>query len=214
MKNFITTINHTADAFENALHKHSTNLKLIPTEDFGWINTRYRSDQFRLAHIERFNQPNFSVLHMVVFPHLTDAAPIFGFDIIASETKATGLFFDLSPTVDNWGKFCDTDVSQSRDRPEWGDIFSDHWVACKPTLEEFERVAESAAGTLALYLTRLGEPTEHDVAQITQAQNRYSLGQRKNEHTSRVLMKILGPDRGRYFLESVLFPTTDSSEIT
>ena len=28
----------------------------LQTEDFGWINYRYRSPKFRLAHIEIFNQ--------------------------------------------------------------------------------------------------------------------------------------------------------------
>ena len=99
MTNFVDLVNHTADQFEKIICEYSQNLQEIATPDFGWSNKRWFSQQFRLAHVERFQQPRFSVLHTVIFPHVTDPSAIFGFDIIASDTKATGLFFDLSPTL-------------------------------------------------------------------------------------------------------------------
>ncbi len=207
MTNFIKLITQTADRFETLIQRYCTNLTEIPTEDFGWINHRWYSQQFRMAHVERFEQPKFSVLHTVIFPHLTDPSPIFGFDIIASDSKATGLFFDFSPTVEDYGVISSQTWSEPRERPEWGTIFSEHWIACRPTYAEAEVISELACTLLAKHLLSLGTKTTTDVPGVITKQNQYSLNQRKNEHTTRVLMKILGETRGQYFVENILFPT-------
>ena len=207
MTNFVDLINRTADKFEQIIHNNTNLLTEIPTEDFGWINHRWSSQQFRMAHVERFEQPKFSVLHTVIFPYTNDPSPIFGFDIIASDTKATGLFFDFSPTVEEWGPISNVAWTEPRERPEWGSIFSEHWIACRPTYQEAEIICELACTRLAHYLGQLGQTTSSNVHQIVQAQNRYSLQQRQNEHTTRVIKKILGQERGSYFVEQILFPT-------
>jgi len=207
MTNFINLITQTADKFEQLIQTHCTNLTTIPTEDFGLINHRWYSKQFRLAHVERFEQPKFSVLHTVIFPHLTDPSPIFGFDIIASDTKATGLFFDFSPTVEDYGVISSNVWSEPRERPEWGTIFSEHWIACRPSFEEADTISNLACELLRKYLSELGTKTTEHVPQVIEKQNQYSLNQRQNTHTTRVLMKILGPERGQYFVENILFPT-------
>ena len=205
--NFIDVIKNTADCLENILVSQSDVLETLPTEDFGWSNMRYASKQFRLAHIERFVQPQFAVLHMVVWPYVNDPCPIFGFDIIASETKATGLFFDLSPTVETWGPLCDRQFEHVRDRPEWGSIFSPHWIACRPSLEEAQYVSVCAQDWLTKLMATLSTRSHVDVHGIVQAQNAYSINQRRNEHTTRVILKLLGPQRGQHFIENILFPT-------
>jgi len=207
MTNFVDLINRTADKFEQIIHRNTNLLTEIPTEDFGWTNHRWSSQQFRMAHVERFEQPKFSVLHTVIFPYINDPSPIFGFDIIASDTKATGLFFDFSPTVEEWGPISNVVWSEPRERPEWGSIFSEHWIACRPTYQEAEIICELACTRLTHYLGQLGQKTSANVHQIVQAQNRYSLQQRQNEHTTRVIKKILGQERGSYFVEQILFPT-------
>ena len=82
MTNFVELISQTANKFERIIQDNCVNLQLIPTEDFGWQNTRWFSSEFRMAHVERFTQPKFSVLHMVIFPHITDPSPIFGLSLI------------------------------------------------------------------------------------------------------------------------------------
>lgn len=206
MTNFISLINQTADRFDEIIHAHSTNLQEITTADFGWDNMRWFSAQFRLAHVERFRQPKFSVLHTVIFPHVTDPSPIFGFDIIASDTKVTGVFFDRSPTITCWGPISDQSFGSERTRPEWGDIFSEHWIACKPDYAECEQICNLACETLANYLQRLNQNSSVRVHDIIQAQNRYSLQQRKNTHTTNVIRKLLGDEQGAYFIEEILFP--------
>jgi hypothetical protein len=206
MTSFVELISQTADKFEHIIQTHCDNLKLIPTEDFGWQNTRWSSSQFRMAHVERFTQPKFSVLHMVIFPHVMDPSPIFGFDIIASDTKATGVFFDRSPTLECWGPITNKTFTQERVRPEWGTIFSDHWIACKPTYTEAEEICALACDTLADYLVRLIQTHSAHLHDIIQAQNNYSLKQRENIHTTTVIRKLLGEERGTHFINEILFP--------
>lgn len=206
MINFVELVQHTANEFEKIIQDHSGLLQLIPTEDYGWQNTRWFSKQFRLAHMERFDQPKFSVLHMVIFPHVTDPAPIFGFDVIATDTKITGIFFDRSPTVECWGPLSDQTWESVRERPEWGHIFSEHWIACKPTESEAVQICELAIQLLKDYLCRLNQSSSNKIGQIIQAQNKYSLSQRQNEHTTRVIRKILGAERGEQFINEILFP--------
>lgn len=204
--NLIDLINRTADTFESILESKSKDLQEIPTEDFGWQNRRWMSSQYRLAHVERFNQPKFSVLHTVIFPHVMDPSPIFGFDIIASDTKATGVFFDLSPTLECWGPITEIKFGTERIRPEWGDIFSEHWIACRPTVPECEQICDLACVTLVKYLKKLNKKSSPKLHDIIHAQNRYSLQQRKNTHTTTVINKLLGEQRGTHFINEILFP--------
>lgn len=207
MTNFIQLIDSTADAFEKIITEYSTNLQEIPTEDFGWINQRWMSKQFRMAHVERFRQPKFSVLHTVIFPHVMDPSPIFGFDIIASDTKATGVFFDFSPTILPSQKISDRVWSESRERPTWGTIFSENWIACRPSFEEAQDICALACDQLTTHLQSLGAQYSHRLHDIVHAQNEYSRNQRKNEHTTRVILKLLGAERGEHFVNEILFPT-------
>ena len=204
---FVDLINQTADRFEQIIQDHAHNLQVIPTEDFGWENTRWFSSEFRLAHVERFRQPKFSVLHTVIFPHVMDPSPIFGFDIIASDTKVTGVFLDRSPTISDWGPLTNLKFLTQRVKPEWGTIFSDHWIACRPDHAECVAICDLACDLLSDYLMRLSEihttPRVHDVIQ---AQNNYSLQQRKNTHTTQVIKRLLGDSRGEHFIQDILFP--------
>lgn len=206
MTNFVELVQHTANQFERIIQDTCDNLQEIPTEDYGWRNTRWFSRQFRLAHMERFDQPKFSVLHMVIFPHVTDPSPIFGFDVIATDHKITGIFFDRSPTVECWGEISPQVWQSPRERPDWGHIFSPHWIACRPTESEAVMICELAVQVLTDYLHRLNQTHSHKMSQIIQAQNSYSINQRQNEHTTRVIKKILGVERGEQFINEILFP--------
>ena len=181
------------------------NAEPVPTKDYGWANHRWTSPRFRMAHVEIFNQDRFMVVHCCVFPHVSDPSPIFGFDAIAGEHKVTGLFWDLSPTVTATQPFASTHGLVNRERPQWGDIFSQHWVACRPSPEQLVEIGTDAARVLSTYLTSLateqGDPTA-----IALAQDRYCLQQRRNEHTVRAIVNLLGQDLANEFITTVLFP--------
>jgi hypothetical protein len=202
----IDLIDRTADRFEAIIETESGQVHEIPTEDFGWQNRRWFGERFRLAHVERFRQPRFSVLHTVIFPHVMDPSPIFGFDIIASDTKVTGIFFDRSPTLACWGPMSDKTYGTERKRPDWGTIFSDHWIACRPSVSEAEEICDLACDVLCDYAKRVNGTCTPRVHDIIQAQNTYSLQQRKNVHTTTVIRKLLGEERGTHFINEILFP--------
>ena len=178
----------------------------VETKDYGWANHRWTSVRFRMAHVEIFNRDRFMVVHCCVFPHYSDSSPIYGFDAIAGESKVTGLFWDLSPTVKNSEPFNNIAGLVNRERPEWGDIFSEHWVACRPSPEQLTEIGDAAVSCLANYLPSLGQ-LRHVREPIIAAQDRYCLQQRKNEHTLRAIRNLLGDALADEFVTTVLFPT-------
>lgn len=201
---FINALQNLADEFDHRFQKVEY-VAEIPTRDYGWINHRYTSPLFRLAHVEKFVQDRFAVVHVCVFPHPNDTAPIYGFDVIAGENKATGLFFDLSPTVCPAEPFTKLEIERPRERPEWGDIFSEYWIACRPTLEEFNVIAEEALVVLDRYMLTLGQNLGN-VDAVIQGQNRYCQQQKRNTHTKSALVKIIGEKATDEFMNTVLFP--------
>ena len=178
----------------------------VETKDYGWANHRWTSVRFRMAHVEIFNRDRFMVVHCCVFPHYSDTSPIYGFDAIAGESKVTGLFWDLSPTVRNSEPFNNIAGLVNRERPEWGDIFGEHWVACRPSPEQLTEIGDAAVSCLANYLPSLGQ-LRHVREPIIAAQDRYCLQQRKNEHTLRAIRNLLGDALADEFVTTVLFPT-------
>lgn len=184
--------------------QNNTNAHPIETEDFGWENYRFNSTKYRLAHVEIFNQNKFSVVHCCVFPHISDPSPIFGFDVIAGENKITGVFMDLSQTVLESKPFTDIQINRTRERPVWGSIFSEDWLACRPTQEEMTSIGNEAVRVLTEYLKTLGGVGL--VSEIKPAQNRYCFNQQKNEHTRKALVALLGEDGAERFMSEILFP--------
>lgn len=209
MTNFIKLLDKTARRLKTRIES-VPGVGIIPTEDYGWENYRWASPSFRIAHLEIFNQNKFLVVHLCIFPHGDDPRPIFGFDVIAGESKVTGVFMDLSPTVLPSKPFSNLDFIKSRERPEWGDIFSEHWIACRPNESEMIAIADEAERVLKTYLDTL-TTTMHDqrIEQIIAAQNHYCVQQRKNEHTVKAVKNLLGEERANKFITEVLFPTVD-----
>jgi phycocyanobilin:ferredoxin oxidoreductase len=114
---------------------------------------------------------------------------------------------DLSPTAKPTLPFTNLNVSRIRDRPEWGEIFSPHWLACRPTLEEMITIGEEAASVLTNYLPTLGEIG--NTSDIIAGQNNYCLQQQRNEHTRKALTNILGAKGADNYMSTILFPTID-----
>lgn len=203
--NFISFLDETARAFCSIIAAQPGSQPL-PTKDYGWENYRWTSPQFRVAHVEIFKQDRFVVVHCCVFPHITDPSPIFGFDVISGESKATGLFYDYSPTVIPTKAFYDTSGLIMRVRPEWGDIFSDHFVACRPDQGQLINICLTAEHALPKYLSKLGQH-RGDPLLIAAAQDNYCMQQRRNEHTLKAIKNMIGDQLAAEFMTAVLFPT-------
>lgn len=205
MTNFIELLEKTARRLKATIEA-TPGSEAVPTDDYGWENHRWKSNIFRLAHLELFNQDRFMVVHLCVFPHANDPAPIFGFDVIAGENKVTGVFLDLSPTVRDPGRFHNLEFKKDRERPEWGDIFSQNWIACRPNEEEMISIAEEAHKLLKRYLTEIVGKEKANTVDVRLGQNRYCEQQRKNEHTYKALKNLIGEQGARQFMDEILFP--------
>lgn len=204
--NYIELLDLTARQLDQII-RSEPEVEQIETPDYGWENHRYSSPKFRLAHVEIFNQDRFMVVHCCVFPHADDPAPIFGFDVIAGEHKVTGVFLDLSPTVQDPGKFHNLEFKKQRERPEWGDIFSQNWIACRPDQEEMSAIVNEAQRLLQHYLDNIVGRVRELPEIVRFGQNRYCEQQRKNEHTYKALKNLLGENGAREFMDDILFPT-------
>jgi hypothetical protein len=105
--NYKQTLDNIAERIEYIICNYEADL--IPTEDYGWVNRRYRNDKFRLAHIERYSDKNLEVLHVTCFPNEKYQHPIFGFDIICTDKKPLAAFMDWSPVDNTLSYVCEYD---------------------------------------------------------------------------------------------------------
>jgi phycocyanobilin:ferredoxin oxidoreductase len=201
--NYKIILDQTANILENILIED--NGFEIETEDFGWENTRYVSDSFRIAHIERYSDRALEVLHFTAFPQLNYGDPIFGFDIICTDKKPLAAFIDLSPVTFSPDKFIDYEFKTPYPLPEWANnIFSEHAIAIRPGAEEMVRLCNEATNLFESYIETVGIFTDPKL--VVEAQNYYCEQQSKNERTYNVLKSKLGAERAKYFMDTVLFP--------
>lgn len=176
-----------------------------------WRNTLLTAPDIRRAHIEElYVAGGLAVLHVCLYAHFDDARPVFGFDMIAGPARITGIFLDLSPVLDTRPAPSMRDIGDGggfaapRVLPAWGAIFSDDVIAVRPTSEdEVARAMGMARAAFARWLET--PPQSADVARVRAGQARYNAGQRENVHTLRALANLIGEDRARRFVETVLF---------
>ncbi len=194
-----------------ALPDHGTELH--------WRNTLFSAPGFRRAHVELLEiDDHFAVVHVVVLPNLCHAAPIFGFDMIAGRTQATGIFLDFSPAtaaapLPSLGEIVTTarrcQFARPRIRPDWGSIFSPDFFAIRPYGNAEIRAALAIADqAFDHYLCNLipadsALPADPEVASFHAA---YASAQRLNPHTERMLARFVGAAAARAFIDDVLFP--------
>jgi phycocyanobilin:ferredoxin oxidoreductase len=181
-----------------------------------WDNLLLTADRFRRAHVELFMAAGrVCVLHVVVLPHLDDASPIFGFDMIAGPARVTGIFLDLSPVThppaglrlrEAVEEGALANFASRREVPPWGDIFSTDFLAVRPIdLAEVRRAIGLGGQALDAALSAPRICVAH--AQVRAGQDRYASAQRRNEHTFRMLAGLVGHAPARRFIDDILFPS-------
>ena len=184
---------------------------------YPWQNFLWRSDKFRRAHldvVDARDTKKLYMMHLTVFPHTNDGAPVFGFDLIAGPKKVTGAFHDFSPIDQSHEmllQFQDqvTPFSWSKERelPEWArNIFSSNMVAAGfiTDIDELDKVVQLVSSNLDYYLENVGSRSATD---YTAAQNKYCYWQKQNPHTPKV-MAALGYQEEvvNTFIQDCLFP--------
>jgi len=221
----------------NKLKRHATEMEnIISTraflldsgDNYSWVNKVYQCAWFRRAHmdiIDAIDTKKLYMMHICVFPHIYDAAPIYGFDIIAGTNKVTGAFLDFSPIGSAEHPLCKyftelvegTQWSKPRELPEWArNIFSKHMVAAGNINTDFELdvVLELSKKSLLHYIDNIKthRPALNYDDQVkkynfTDQQNYYCQQQKQNPHTPRVL-KGLGftEEMAHDFIHKELFP--------
>ena len=206
---------HHSEKFKELIESQE-GVQMIDTDDYGWENYRYENDKFRLAHVERYSHSGLEVVHITCFPRENSKAPVFGFDVVGYQndekqmSKISGVFIDWSPilTHDKWH---DTTWNKDRKLPYWATVFSDDFIAVRPTEDEYEKVFEVGFEAFEKYIDRLNSDVDltddiSEIEQIILRQNIYCEHQASNKRTMGALTANIGEEKARYFMTEVLFP--------
>ena len=190
--------------------------------EFGWVNKTYRNSTVRRAHIDVVDvrgTKKLWMMHICVFPKISNPGPIYGFDVIAGQNKVTGAFHDFSPLlqkdheltqwfIDNTKHYV---PSKKRELPEWAlKIFSPGMIAASNVQlkEELHDICNLAKYNLEYYLKNINK--YHGTAneeEVIKAQNYYCQHQRQNPHTPRVMESLgLPAEDIKIFCKDNLFP--------
>lgn len=189
----------------------------------GWLNRVWANENIRRAHIDVVDAREAKglwMMHVCVFPELTNGGPIYGFDVIAGKNKMTGAFHDFSPSSGGANhpmilgykdSVEDFIPKKQRELPQWAkNIFTDKMLAAGNVNTEEEAIAiiNIAVNNLRAYFDEIGEYSNTStVEKTTEAQNWYCDNQRQNPHTPAV-MKSLGLNEADVdkFCTDMLFP--------
>jgi len=190
--------------------------------DYGWVNRTWKNKNIRRAHVDVVDVRHTKklwMMHVCLFPNLTNGGPIYGFDIIAGEKKVTGAFHDFSPLLKKehpltrwfleetkWFK-----PNKERELPDWAKaIFSGGMIAAGNVTEEKElnQICTLAVSNLNAYIDKIGDfNNDSNKEDVIKAQNYYCEHQQKNPHTPRVMQSLgLPEDDIKLFCSDNLFP--------
>ena len=216
----------------NRLRAHALELEKVlgarafstPTEiTTDWYTKNYVSAFIRRANLDIIETEKLYMMHLCVFPKVFDAAPIYGFDIVAGTNKITGAFLDFSPVAEHplcehfENRVKDLEWSKPRQLPEWAQkIFSPRMIAAGNITTEFElnEILELSKELLIYYLDNIYKcRPQYTYEQLvenfdyTQQQNFYCQQQKCNPHTPKVL-KSLGftEEMVHDYIHKELFP--------
>lgn len=188
----------------------------------GWINRVWSNQHVRRAHIDVVDARDTKglwMMHVCVFPVLTNDAPIYGFDIIAGRNKITGAFHDFSPTcnfdhpmIHGYYDSVDNFVpKKQRELPEWArNIFTEKMLAAGNvnSEEEAAQIIEIALNNLRAYFEEIAEYTgAADAVIVAASQDYYCHNQQQNPHTPRTMKSLGLPEEVvDVFCRDMLFP--------
>ena len=188
----------------------------------GWVNRTWKNENVRHAHVDVVDARETKglwMMHVCLFPEITNGGPIYGFDVIAGKNKVTGAFHDFSPLLKKehpltrwfleetkWFK-----PSKERELPDWAKaIFSGGMIAAGNVQDEKElnQICTLAVSNLNNYIDKIGD-FEGDSKQedVIMAQNYYCEHQQQNPHTPRVMQSLGLPEEDiKLFCADNLFP--------
>ena len=150
---------------------------------------------------------------------LVDSHPAFGCDLVGGRGQISAAIADLSPVnlertlPENYhhqlGNLTPVNFSQTRDLPEWGNIFSDFCLFIRPSsLEEELLFLNRVREFLKIHCSQaiISVPVEPEkVTSIIAGQHNYCTKQQQNDKTRRVLEKAFGEQWAENYMTTVLF---------
>jgi hypothetical protein len=189
----------------------------LSEQGFTWKNYIWESPKFRRAHIEIVDARETKkmwIMHMCIFPHYNSPDPIFGFDIVAGQSKITGAFHDFSKIGNSelydWyqNKMIGLAWSKPRELPEWArNIFSPAMLAAGniQSEDEVNQLINAGLDNLDYYLYNVGKVND-EKADFKYMHNFYCSNQKKNIHTPAMMINF-GIDKNTFmkFMDDVLF---------
>lgn len=224
-------IRQVADSIESIWQRY---LDLSPyglPDDLGYVEGRlegeklvienrcYQTPQFRKLHLELAKVgTTLDILHCVMFPRSEYALPMFGADLVSGRGQISMAVTDLSPVSSDRSLPSDyqslltaipnAEFAEVRNRPTWGDIFSDFCVLVRPANPEEEaQFLALVEQFLEIHCQRAiaMAPTPDQQAEIMAGQSRYCTQQQQNDKTRRVLEKAFGAEWAERYMTTVLF---------
>jgi phycocyanobilin:ferredoxin oxidoreductase len=233
-------IRQLANTIEAAWQKHlDLSLYGLP-EELGYVegklegekliieNRCYQTPQFRKIHLELARVGNMlDILHCVMFPRPEYDLPMFGCDLVGGRGQISAAIADLSPV--NLGRSLPksylsqlsalepVNFVQTRELPQWGDIFSDYCIFVRPTnLQEENAFSDRVASFLDIHCQSAinSQPvTPEEMTEIIAAQTNYCTKQQQNDKTRRVLEKAFGPVWAENYMTTVLFDLPEETHV-
>ncbi|MEM8778918.1 MAG: phycocyanobilin:ferredoxin oxidoreductase [Cyanobacteria bacterium P01_G01_bin.49] len=183
-------------------------------------NRCYQTPQFRKMHLELAKVgKGLDILHCVMFPRPEYSLPMFGCDLVAGRGSVSAAIADLSPAnpqlslsntyYEALSQLPDPLFSDSRDLPEWGDIFSDFCLFIRPHNQEEEiRFLNRVGDFLKIHCQQAVSSqavSSQQRALNLEGQKYYCTKQQQNDKTRRVLEKAFGEAWANKYMTQVLF---------
>lgn len=222
-QNLIDCQNQIIDIFnKNCEEIEEPGLEAFHKPESGWINRVWANKSVRRAHIDVVDARHSKglwMMHVCVFPMVTNPSPIYGFDVISGKNKMTGAFHDFSPGAHKihpllniyFDSVKNFNPNKKRELPQWAkNIFTDKMLAASNvnTIDEAQEIISIALKNLSVYMLEVGKYDDYTNKNLVcQAQNYYCANQRKNPHTPRVMQSLgLDEELVEAFCNNLLFP--------
>lgn len=185
----------------------------IKTNNQIWINYYYQNPLFRHIHFEYYHTKKIEVVHVNHFPNPLTSLPILGLDVIVLGNKVTGFFMDFTPSVEKHPSLelllislkNSISLSQERKLPEWANFFSKNFICMVPHVDEIDNIFNNSISVFEDYLKYV-KAHWNTYNKNIEAQNKYCVGQKKNDKTLKALSVDVGEDKAKSFMDNNLFP--------
>jgi len=188
-------------------------------------NVKYQSAKFRDIHMELASREDgLEVLHVVVYPRVRYALPIFALDMVGMKGEVSYCIADVAPVapgglppgqaaeVRGLQAMCfGADGPARLPLPAWGAaILSPDYVALRPKgPEDVNRFVQYGYALLSWYLMLQREApllgTDAAVAEVFRRHAEFGRRQLENQKTAAVLARAFGPRLAARYMREVMF---------